>query len=995
MFINRPSFHSFLAATLFCSFLGTSVSAQQGGQILRNATPPSLKASAPLQAPEFVESFILPKLENQKLSEQAKTLDAAGPLHFAEPVMVGLSCETFGTWESYSTTQDIWRCSFASPGAISLNLGFSDYHLPPGAELSIYTGKGEELAGPFTDENNEDHGEFWAPILDGDELTLELVVPKNERANVRLTVGQVNHGFRSLKDALPASSKSGSCNVDVACPQGDDWRNQIAAVGGYSFGGSLFCTGTLINNTAQDLRPFFLTANHCGINASNAPSVVVYWNYENTSCRPVGSSASGAAGNGVLNQFSSGAVFRAANSTSDFTLLELDDPIPTTFGLYFAGWDRRPQVTSSAVCIHHPDGDEKRISFENNALQITQYLSETVVPNGSYLKVPDWDLGTTEPGSSGSALFSPEKRIIGQLHGGFAACGNDLSDWFGRFAISWEGQGAANNSLKTWLDPLNLNVDFFDGRFVQDLQLAENVVFNDSADGDGDGFPEPGESLISFSATISNQSTVAATDLEFELISSDPRLEIDEPFATLSSIAPGGTGTTPSAFAFSVSPLLPCDSSILLELRVTYIESSALRVKSFFIPVTLPAVCDVAPEIRVGSIDLDDSIGNGNSNGFPDLGESPIVVRVQLENIGAATTGNTPVQLMAQNSSAYVISGQSVYPPIAQGGTADSFTPLMIGISPSAAEGVAIPFVLEYTLAGGLPTQLSFSVTPGDFREESSTYVVGSQERYGDTGLPAEVSTIFSVQERGFVKSVELRANISHTYVGDNVFTLRTPSGTNLILFNRNGGSSNDFINTVFSDAAATSIVDGFAPYTGSFKPIQPLSTLIGEPTFGNWRFTARDEIAQDSGTVNTVALILTTNIPLGADPLEIDMSIPDPETQENLITTGGTLNLGSVPISEEPAPFQIPIRNAGEGDLYVYSVKLPQGLTMNQPLPIVVTQVAEQVILVLPIASGLPGNYSGMLELETNDPDNRFVSIPVIFRLGEPQLGSDLWVIE
>ena len=57
----------------------------------------------------------------------------------------------------------------------------------------------------------------------------------------------------------------------------------------------------------------------------------------------------------------------------------------------------------------------------------------------NFVQVADWDIGTTESGSSGAALFDFNSKIIGHLSGGDAACGNDLYDDFGMFKKSWEG----------------------------------------------------------------------------------------------------------------------------------------------------------------------------------------------------------------------------------------------------------------------------------------------------------------------------------------------------------------------------------------------------------------------------------------------------------------------------------------------------------------------------------------------------------------------------
>jgi hypothetical protein len=253
----------------------------------------------------------------------------------------------------------------------------------------------------------------------------------------------------------------------VVCPEGDDWRDEIATVGVYTIGATWKCTGVMVNNTAEDERPLFLTAHHCSVTASAAPTVVIYWNYESPTC--------GQQGGGSMAEFSTGTTLLASFSISDFTLLELEEDLDPAFGVNFAGWDRSPGVPASAVCIHHPSTDEKSISFENDPLSITTYLEDVGPGNNTHLRVADWDLGTTEGGSSGSPLFNASHLIVGQLHGGYAACGNDEPDWYGRLYISWSGGGSPSTRLSDWLDP--------DGLGVSTLTLLEG----------GQGYVPPAE----------------------------------------------------------------------------------------------------------------------------------------------------------------------------------------------------------------------------------------------------------------------------------------------------------------------------------------------------------------------------------------------------------------------------------------------------------------------------------------------------------------------
>jgi lysyl endopeptidase len=336
--------------------------------------------------------------------------------------------------------------------------------LPP----ALYTPDYAIVRGPFTAADNDAHGQFWSPILLGNEIVLELVLPADQLPEVKLILSSVNHGYTDFKRSN--SPLSGSCNLDVVCaaadgfPQVDAWREQIRSSGVYTLGGTWMCSGALVNNTAQDMKPYFLTADHCGVSSGNAASVVVYWNFENSTCRQPGSPASGGPGDGSLAQFNSGAIFRAEYSASDFTLIEMDDPIDPAVNAFWSGWDARPGDFTAAIAIHHPNTDEKRISFEDDPTTTTSYLGDTPSPTGTHVRVADWDLGTTEPGSSGSPLYDPAQRIVGQLHGGYAACGNDDPDWYGRVSISWTGGGTAATRLSNWLDPLGLGVLYLDGR---------------------------------------------------------------------------------------------------------------------------------------------------------------------------------------------------------------------------------------------------------------------------------------------------------------------------------------------------------------------------------------------------------------------------------------------------------------------------------------------------------------------------------------------------
>jgi hypothetical protein len=388
-------------------------------------------------------SFFAP-LNVKTLHDQEVSREIKGEApRFAVPHNIQVNALTDKSWTEVNG-QMVWQHRVTAPNAISLNFGFTKFHLTPNARLEIRSADFKQFVRPFTSQDNNESREIWTPVEISDDVIIELTVPRLEASQVEVELGVVGQGFRTFAQK---TEKAGSCNVDVSCSEGDGWRDEINAVAVISTGGSTFCTGFMVNNTAEDRTPFFMTANHCRISASNAASLVTYWNYQTSQC--------GGARNGQLNQFNTGSQFMASSARSDFALVKLNKKPDAAWGVTYAGWDRSGIDATSAVAIHHPSTDEKSISFENDPTTTTLYLKEEIVPNATHVRVTNWDKGTTEPGSSGSPLFDQDHRVIGQLHGGYASCTSKTSDWYGRFSVSWEGEGRANNRLKDHLDSTN------------------------------------------------------------------------------------------------------------------------------------------------------------------------------------------------------------------------------------------------------------------------------------------------------------------------------------------------------------------------------------------------------------------------------------------------------------------------------------------------------------------------------------------------------------
>lgn len=418
----------------------------------------------------------MPVQDNAALQEEELSLRQMGRApQFAKAIEVDYNPENSGVWVETIPGTSRWRLSVRSAGAYSLNLGFTNFYLPGGAEFFLINGKTAEKTGPFRSADNEDHAEFWSPIIESEEIILEVTLPTRQKSGLDLQLSYVNHDFMNLRGL-----RSSECHIDILCgqnngyPQIENFRDVAQAVGLMSIRGTSICTGYLVNNGKEDCKPYFVTARHCQSRSSDAPSLVVYWNFQNSFCRQPGSVANASPGDGAFTIFNSGMVQRATNANSDFTLLELDDPVVPDANAYFAGWNATLQTPSNGVVIIHQAGsEEKRFSYSSRSTYLGNWGASTQVPGGSHLIVPRWDIGSTEDGSSGAPLFNLKGQVLGQLHGGTALCGNTGYDSFGSFDASWDAGTSQANRLREWLDPDRSSLTEMPGRWY--YQCGNNI----------------------------------------------------------------------------------------------------------------------------------------------------------------------------------------------------------------------------------------------------------------------------------------------------------------------------------------------------------------------------------------------------------------------------------------------------------------------------------------------------------------------------------------
>jgi len=100
------------------------------------------------------------------------------------------------------------------------------------------------------------------------------------------------------------------------------------------------------------------------------------------------------------------------------------------------------------------------------------------------------------------------------------------------------------------------------------------------------------------------------------------------------------------------------------------------------------------------------------------------------------------------------------------------------------------------------------------------------------------------------ITDVDVTVNINHTWISDLDVVLIAPSGRRIMLAESVGGSGDNFTGTIFDDQAGTAITAGTPPFTGRFRPAQPLSALLGEDPNGTWSLEITDFFQADQGTL-------------------------------------------------------------------------------------------------------------------------------------------------
>ena len=467
---------------LFLLVTGIVLPGSAYAQISEGGTPTSFKYQNTLKSDlPTVQIPINFSVEDLKTVDRWQVSQGA-PLKVGVLLPTDLTIDNAGSWNTLPDGKRVWRLQVQAKDAIALMLSFRDFYIPENGKLFIYSSDKTHMIGAFTHHTNPPTKEYATEFLAGDKIILEYEAGISENEHPRIAIDAVGYGYnhlhvsRTMADTGPGTS--GSCMVNINCEEGEAWQTEkngvcqmTLPIGNYIY----ICSGALVNNTAEDLKPYILSAFHCidldiPVTEKNLNKYTFYFHFEHTGCENNSSIASYRTITGCKK-----IAGIPLDGGSDGLLLLLNQTIPEHYNAYYNGWDRSNTAAQSGVGIHHPSGDYMKIStFNKVARTSTWYGIDNIkgAPNAHWNVVFEQTANghaVTEGGSSGSPLFNQNKQIVGTLSGGSSSCEKpNGANTYGKLYYHWDQYPNKDNTsrMDIYLDPNHTGKTQLAGRYA-------------------------------------------------------------------------------------------------------------------------------------------------------------------------------------------------------------------------------------------------------------------------------------------------------------------------------------------------------------------------------------------------------------------------------------------------------------------------------------------------------------------------------------------------
>jgi subtilisin-like proprotein convertase family protein len=352
-------------------------------------------------------------------------------------------------------------------------------------------------------------------------------------------------------------------------------------------------------------------------------------------------------------------------------------------------------------------------------------------------------------------------------------------------------------------------------------------------------------------------------------------------------------------------------------------------------------------------------------------------VAIALINNGAVAATNVSGTVTSTTPGVTVVTSQAVpYPDLPAGATASGSIPFQFSVASSVPCGTPLNFTVtaSYAEAGG-PAVRNFSQPTGEPPTTSTFSYSGSPVAIPDN-TPAGVNAAVVVAGvTGTVTDVNFSfdgtscsaaigsttVGLDHTWVGDLVARITSPTANIVTLVNQPGGASNsgnNFCQTTLDDSgpsAIQSIAIAGNPWTGTFQPAAALSSLNGQNPNGTWTLNVRDVAAQDTGTLRQFSLSIQSqacNSPLATPGAVPDGALGTPLT---VAANGSNLTL-AWGTSCSATGIDYAIYQGTVGNYYSHASKFctTQGL-LTKTFP---ADPGNLYFLVVPVSADREGSY-------------------------------------
>ena len=271
---------------------------------------------------------------------------------------------------------------------------------------------------------------------------------------------------------------------------------------------------------------------------------------------------------------------------------------------------------------------------------------------------------------------------------------------------------------------------------------------------------------------------------------------------------------------------------------------------------------------------------SGDGDAFVENNETWSLTVPLTNNGGAGATAISAV-LTTSTPGITIVSGNSTYPDLAIGATANNSVPYSFHVTGAASCGSTINFSLTVTYSGGAsPQTFTFSIgtgspgTPVTFSYSGPAVPIPDSPGADVGGTPAFASlpvvaagNVFSVTASidgtaCSATSGSTTVGLDHTFVNDLQISLIAPNSTSVLIIDRTDGGGNNFCQTVLDDQSAGGSIQAVssaqAPFTGNFTPNSPLAGFQGQPATGTWQLEAQDFFIGDTGNIRAFSVTIT-----------------------------------------------------------------------------------------------------------------------------------------